>query len=69
MKEAVKGQRIYEYVDDDGVVYYSFTKREATLSPPVRLRRKSQIGTHLSNFISRLRQVALARGVSDTDAG
>jgi hypothetical protein len=67
MKIAVKGQRVYEYVDDDGVVYYSFTKRPATLSPPVRLRLRSQIGTHLANFLSKLRQVAAVLGVTEDD--
>ena len=55
-REAKQGDRVYEYIDADGVVYYSFTRHKSTLSPTVRLRLKSRIGVHLINFLSVLRQ-------------
>ncbi len=67
--EAAAGQRVYEYEDADGVVYYSFSKQESTISPPVRLRLKSQIGTHLVNFLVRLRRLGDALDVLDEGGG
>jgi len=43
--------RIYEYVADDGVTYYSFTKHPAMVSPPKRLVLQNRLGTILPNFI------------------
>lgn len=67
--EAALGRRVYEYVDTNGIVYYSFTKHEATLSNPIRLRLKSKIGVHLVNFLVKLRQAGKALGLSEEDVG
>lgn len=55
--EAVTGQRVYEYEGSDGATYYSFTRQEDTVSPPIRLRLKSKLGTHLVNFLVKLRRL------------
>ena len=52
------GQRIYTYTDDEGNTYWSFTRREQTVSPSLRLTLKSRIGTHILNFVGELRQQA-----------
>lgn len=67
--EAALGQRVYEYEDTNGVVYYSFIRHDATLSPPIRLRLRSRIGTHLVNFMVKLRREGAALGISEEDAG
>ena len=56
MKQASQGQRMYEYEDSEGVIYYSFTRHKSTLSPTVRLRLRSRIGVHLVNFLNSVRQ-------------
>lgn len=66
--EAAFGQRVYEYEDDNGVVYYSFTRHDATLTTSTRLRLRSRIGTHLVNFVVKFRQTGAALGISE-DAG
>jgi len=67
--EAATGQRVYEYEDPNGVIYYSFTKHPDTLSPPIRLRLKSKIGTHLMNFLVRLRRLGDVLDVLDVGGG
>jgi hypothetical protein len=67
--EAATGQRVYEYEDANGVLYYSFFKQTDTLSPPIRLRLKSRIGTHLTNFLVKLRRLGQIQAVPDEDAG
>lgn len=56
--QAAFGQRVYEYRDDEGVVYYSFTRAPNIISPPKRLRMKSKVGVHLINFLTRLRRLS-----------
>ena len=56
--QAVFGQRVYEYQDDDGVTYYSFTRAPSIITPPKRLRLQGRIGVHLVNFLTRLRRVS-----------
>ena len=67
---AVKGSRIYEYVADDGTIYWSFTRHKQSVSPPKRLFLQSRVGTHLINFLTELRKRGdeLAREAED-DAG
>jgi hypothetical protein len=60
--------RVYEYVASDGTVFWSFTKYNASISPPLRLVRQSQLGTLLSQFITYLRQQGKALS-SEEDAG
>jgi len=54
--EAAFGQRVYEYRDDQGVVYYSFTRAVSIISPPTRLKLESRIGVHLIRFLAELRR-------------
>lgn len=53
--EAAMGTRVYEYVDSEGVVYYSFHRSKNRNLPPKRLILKSRLGEHLINFLVRLR--------------
>jgi hypothetical protein len=54
MEAAVAGKRVYEYTDQDGVVYYSFHKNTQRMTPR-RLVLGSRLGVHLLNFLSALR--------------
>jgi len=56
--EAAVGQRVYEYRDDEGVVYYSFTKSQNIISPPKRLKLQGRVGVHLVQFLVRLRRLS-----------
>lgn len=67
--EAATGRRVYEYEGSDGVIYYSFNRQTTTFSDPVRLKIKSRIGTHLVNFLVRLRRLGVALDVIDNDVG
>ncbi len=66
--QAAFGQRVYEYRDDNGVVYYSFTRAPSVITPPKRLHLKSRVGTHLVNFLTRLRRLSETHGTGG-DAG
>ena len=50
------GRRVYEYVADDGTVYWSFDKHPQTVSPPKRLMLQSRVGKHLINFLNQMRR-------------
>lgn len=50
------GKRVYEYTTDDGTVFWSFTKLPKMISPPTRLTLRKKVGTHLINFLVKLRQ-------------
>jgi hypothetical protein len=54
---AVQGRkgRIYEYTNDDGVTFWSFTKLPFVVSPAQRLRIGSRVGTEFSNHLFDLR--------------
>lgn len=54
--QAAYGQRVYEYQDDQGIIYWSFSQAPNIISPPKRLQMKSRIGVHLVNFLTRLRR-------------
>ena len=47
--------RVYEYVDAEGTVYWSFTKSPTTVSPPIRLVLQDRKGTVLERFLVNLR--------------
>jgi len=47
--------RVYKYTGQDGVVYYSFTRRPKLISTSQTLTLESRIGTHLENFIPKFR--------------
>lgn len=55
-KKASGHRRVYEYVDGDGNVYYSFYKAPSLLSPPTRLKLRDRVGTHLIRFLVGLRR-------------
>ena len=67
--EAAFGQRVYEYVDDEGVVYYSFTRAPNIISPPKRLKLKGRVGTHLVQFLVKLRRLSESLQMPDDDLG
>ena len=51
--------RIYEYVDPDGVVFYSFTKLAGTSIR--RLVLSDHMGEHYRNHISDIHNLAIQR--------
>lgn len=59
--------RIYEYIDSDGTVYWSFTKHPVTISQPKRLALQNRKGTVLGQFLVQLRMkgMALIRDFTD----
>ena len=65
--EAAFGQRVYEYVDNDGVVYYSFTRHPVKISLVKRLTLSSRLGVHISNHILMLRRLGMSLGIDDTE--
>lgn len=67
--EAAVGQRIYEYVDSDGVTFYSFTRLPNKVSLTRRFELQSRLGVHLTNFITTLRRLGMESGLEDEDAG
>lgn len=54
--EAAAGQRVYEYVDEDGNIYYSFYRHPHKVTEPKRLFLVSRVGTHILNFIIALKR-------------
>jgi len=67
IEAAVFGQRIYEYRDDQGVLYYSFTRAPNIISPPKRLKMQGRIGIHLSRFVVNLRRMSELLQLAETD--
>jgi len=66
------GTRVYEYEDEQGNVYYSFTRSVGRITSPTRLFLRDRIGTALPIFLSetRKRGVELALGLTeDGDEG
>lgn len=55
-KSARPGTRVYEYEDEQGNVYYSFTRSVGRITPPTRLFLRSRIGTGLINFLVEMRR-------------
>jgi hypothetical protein len=60
--------RVYEYVANDGTVYWSFTKHNQTITPPTRLVLQNRLGRLLSQFTLFLRKQGKALD-SEEDAG
>jgi hypothetical protein len=48
---AGKPRRVYEYWDDEGNVYWSFTKHRVTVSPPRRLILQDRVGRFFYEFL------------------
>jgi hypothetical protein len=47
-------------MDAEGTVYWSFTKRSSTVSPPLRLVLQDRKGTMLGQFLVKLRMQGFA---------
>jgi hypothetical protein len=58
------GKRMYEYEDQFGNTYWSFTKHPIHTKPQLRLTIQSWVGTHFENFLAELR--ALHRVLKDS---
>lgn len=61
--KTMPGARVYEYVADDGTVFFSFDKAPSTISKPKRLILKNRRGTHFIPFLALLRRRADALGI------
>ena len=64
--------RIYEYIADDGTIFWSLTKKPSVVSPPTRLMLKDKKGLILGLFVNYLRfQIARPQtsGVESGDRG
>lgn len=66
---AAFGERIYEYHDEDGVVYYSFTRARDIISAPKRLRLQGRVGLHITRFLAQLRRLSETLVGGEGDAG
>ena len=51
-------RRVYEYVDQDGNVFYSFS-RLPMVSVARRMTLQTRVGVHFQNFLSYFRELAL----------
>lgn len=67
--QAAFGQRVYEYRDDKGVLYWSFTRAQNIISPPKRLKMQDRMGVHLNRFLVRLRKLSETVQVTKEDDG
>lgn len=63
--------RMYEYVADDGTVYWSLTQSSNLISSPMRLTLQDRKGLMLSHFIGqlRLRAIVLQVGAESDEVG
>jgi len=59
-KTAAGAPRIYEYVADDGTVFWSLDKAPSTVSLPTRLVLQDRKGLVLGQFLGRVKQEWLA---------
>jgi hypothetical protein len=48
---------MYEYTDQNGVTYWSFTKHPRPKTPPIQLQLNDRVGTHFTNFVNELRNL------------
>lgn len=60
--------RIYEYVADDGTIYWSLTKKPSIVSPPTRLLLQHRRGDLLEQHIVKLRGWARLQEKSDPES-
>lgn len=58
-KEAAisKGHRIYEYTDQDGNIFWSFTRFSSVVTHSRTLRLDDRVGTPFDTYLSELRAV------------
>lgn len=52
-------RRVYEYVDQEGNTFYSFTRLPRMISVGKKLTLASRVGAHFQNFLSYMRERAL----------
>jgi hypothetical protein len=52
---AKKGQRVYEYMDQDGNVFWSFEKLPSVVTHSRILKLGDRIGTHFDTYVGDLR--------------
>ena len=52
-------KRMYEYIADDGTVFWSLTKKPSMVSPPTRLLLQDKKGLLLGQFVVQLRYESL----------
>ena len=52
------GARMYEYVSEDGTVYWSFTRHSKKVTPNLRLKLKSYQGEFVLTFSYRVKSLA-----------
>jgi len=50
--------RIYEYVSNDGVTYWSLRKQRDRISKPKKLYLQNRIGKPILQFLTELRKIA-----------
>lgn len=50
-----RGLRIYQYVDQDGNVFWSFEKFPSVVTHSRTLTLEDRVGTHFDNYLSELR--------------
>jgi len=68
-KEAAEpGKRVYEYVDEQGVVFWSFNRLPSKVSKTRRLTLKSRVGSHLINHLVELRRESARLSGYDDDS-
>lgn len=59
-KTAAGALRVYEYVADDGTVFWSLVRSTSTVSLPTRLVLQDRKGIVLGQFLGRIKQEFLA---------
>lgn len=50
-----RGLRIYQYADQDGNIFWSFTKFPNVVTHSRTLVLEDRVGTHFDNYLSELR--------------
>lgn len=51
----VRGQRVYQYVDQAGNIFWSFEKFPSVVTHSRTLTLEDRVGTHFDNYLSELR--------------
>lgn len=53
------GQRIYEYVSEDGTLFWSYVRLETGMSAPTKLIARDRVGVALEPFVRKLRALSV----------
>lgn len=69
MKKSAGAPRIYEYVSEDGTIYWSLSPSSQTVSIPTRLYLQDKRGLLLPHFLGilRLRAIAEQAGAAEDE--